>query len=141
MTREVGDGHFSSENEGDWAREEPEEHERPADHLDHACQTEERHERNAGPRLSGGESEELLAAVRYEEKRDDDPEDALEIRCPSRGDRTTHQFASCSLSRQIARIARARRHDWNEGMERAVVGCASEPTTPSLHEEVGRVGQ
>ena len=53
MTHEVCGCHFSRQDEGDRSREEPEEQERPANYLDHARETEQRQERNAGAWFGG----------------------------------------------------------------------------------------
>src|SRR4029450_6441461 len=91
MTHEVGRGHFPREDEGHRPGEEAEEHQRPADHLDHAGQTEQRDEWNASSDLRRRKAEELQGAMRDEEKGRDDPEDAQEIRRPPGGNRTTHR--------------------------------------------------
>lgn len=104
MTDEVGRGHFSGEHEGDRPREQTEEQERSPERLEHGREAEQRQEGDAGARLGRRKAGERLGAVRDEEKRHDDPEDALQIRRPPRQNRTIHSSSS-GLPRRVAALA------------------------------------
>src|SRR5439155_186948 len=89
VRHEIGECHLAAQNESDRPREQPDEQQRAADQLERSRQADQREQRRrAGHR--GGKAEQLLRAVRHEEKRGDNAQHAQQARRPALGDKLDH---------------------------------------------------
>src|SRR5882762_7206763 len=89
VRHEIGECHLAGQNERDRPREQPDEQQRAADQLERSREADQREQRRrAGHRR--GEAEQLLRAVRHEEKRGDNAQQAQQARRPALGDKLDH---------------------------------------------------
>src|SRR5256885_6536112 len=84
VCHEIGECHLAAKNESDRPSEQPDEQQRAADQLERSRQADQREQRRrAGYRR--GKAEQLLRAVRHEEKRVDNAQHAQQARRPAPG--------------------------------------------------------
>src|SRR5438445_1601527 len=103
VRHEIGECHLAAKNESDRPREQPDEQQRAADQFERSRQADQREQRRrAGYRR--GKAEQLLRAVRHEEKRVDNAQHAQQARRPALGSTEPHCRFTLSSARSVATI-------------------------------------